>query len=112
MKLSDIPANKFPIPFANAAGPSYITTIPEASQIGITAGAASLTDGFVPLNFQPVGSGGVPPRGVDFNGLLKQITQWSQWQNAGGSFLTMERFRRPLEVIRKVQFWLAPQRLD
>ncbi len=84
MKLSDIPANKFPIPFANAAGPSYITTIPEASQIGITAGAASLTDGFVPLNFQPVGSGGVPPRGVDFNGLLKQITQWSQWQNAGG----------------------------
>lgn len=84
MKLSDIPTNKFPIPFANAAGSSYITTIPTASQIGITAGAASLTDGFVPLNFDPVGSGGVPPRGVDFNGLLKQITQWSRWQNAGG----------------------------
>lgn len=84
MQSSDIPSRKFPVPFANSAGAGYIRNIPVASQIGITNGAASLTDGFPPLNFLPVGSGGVPPFGQDFNGILAQITQWTQWQNAGG----------------------------
>lgn len=83
MKLSALPA-KFAIPFGASASPSYIRNIPLASQIGLVNGAASLTDGFPPLNFLPVGSGGVPPFGQDMNGILKQITQWSQWQNAGG----------------------------
>lgn len=83
MQSSDIPS-KFLIPFANSAGAGYIRTIPLASQIGVTDGAASLTDGFPPLNFLAVGAGGVPPFGQDFNGLLKQITQWSRWQGAGG----------------------------
>ncbi|HEY0120666.1 MAG TPA: hypothetical protein VGC14_02705 [Rhizobium sp.] len=82
MQSSDIPS-KFPIPFADSAGTGYIRTIPEASQIGITNGAASLTDGFPPVTFLPVGAGGTPPWGQDFNGLLNQITQWSRWQNAG-----------------------------
>lgn len=84
MKLSDIPT-KFQIPFGNAAGPSYIRPIPKASQIGITPGAASLTDGFPPLTFIPRGSGGVPPFGSDANGILFQTTGWSRWQNAGGT---------------------------
>ncbi len=84
MKLSDIPA-KFNIPFASAAGGGYVRTVPEASQQSITPGAASLTDGFPPLTFQPVGAGGIPPFGQDFNGILKQITQWSRWQGAGGT---------------------------
>lgn len=83
MQASAIPI-KFPIPFGNAAGAGYIRPIPQASQIGITGGAASLTDGFPPLTFLPLGSGGVPPFGQDFNGLMKQVTQWSQWMNAGG----------------------------
>lgn len=83
MQYSNIPT-KFQIPFANSAGVGYIRTIPQASQIGITDGAASLTDGFPPLNFLPIGAGGVPPFGQDFNGLLKQVTQWTQWANAGG----------------------------
>jgi len=83
MKAAAIPA-KFNIPFASAAGASYIRPIPQASQIGITDGAASLTDGFPPLNFLPVGSGGIPPFGQDFNGLLKQVTQWNQWAAAEG----------------------------
>lgn len=83
MELSSIPT-KFAIPFASAAGGGYIRPIPQASQIGITNGAASLNDGFPPLTFLPVGSGGTPPWGQDFNGLLKQMTQWTQWQNAGG----------------------------
>ncbi len=83
MKFSDIPL-KFQIPFANSAESGYIRAIPQASQIGVTNGAASLTDGFPPLTFLPVGSGGVPPFGQDFNGILNEITQWIQWQNAGG----------------------------
>lgn len=82
MKIADIPS-RFPIPFGNSAGASYIRSVPEASQIGIQNGAASLTDGFPPLNFQPVGSGGVPPFGQDMNGILNLITKWSQWQGAG-----------------------------
>jgi hypothetical protein len=83
MQFSAIPT-KFQIPFASSAGSGYIRTIPQSSQIGITNGAASLTDGFPPLTFLPVGSGGVPPFGQDFNGILNEITQWIQWQNAGG----------------------------
>ena len=41
----------FAVPFGASAGAGYIRTIPVASQISITPGAASLTDGFVPLNF-------------------------------------------------------------
>lgn len=84
MKAVDIP-DKFPIPFAADAGGAYIRPIPEASQIGIDNGAASLTDGFPPLNFVPRSAGGVPPFGEDMNGILNQITAWSQWQNAGAT---------------------------
>ena len=83
MQLTSIPA-KFPIPWANGAVAPYVHTIPIPSQIGITAGAASLQDGFPPLNFTVVGAGGVPPFGADFNGIFKEITQWSQWYQAGG----------------------------
>lgn len=81
MQASNIPA-KFPIPFGNSA--SNINAIPLPSQIGVQGGRASLTDGFPPLCFIPETSGGIPPWGADFNGLFKQITQWTQWQNAGG----------------------------
>lgn len=84
MQISQIP-RKFELPFASGAGGGFIQNpIPTASQIGITPGAASLTDGFPPTNFSPITSGGVPPRGVDFNGVLFQITGWNQWQAAGG----------------------------
>lgn len=86
MLLSSIPA-KFPIPFANSAGPSFIRAIPTASQIGIIGGAASLTDGFPPLNFTPIASGGIPPWGSDMNGILNRITAWDQWYEAGGPIL-------------------------
>lgn len=82
MQASDIPS-KFPVPWANSAGSGYTRAIPEASQIGITNGAASLADGFPPLTFLPTASGGVPPFGQDTNGVLKQITQWLRWAEAG-----------------------------
>lgn len=61
-----------PQPFANAAGGSFINAIPNTT--GSTQ-LASYQLGFPPLTFQPVASGGVPPLGQDFNGILNAITQ-------------------------------------
>jgi hypothetical protein len=83
MLASQIPA-KFNIPFANSAGVGYIRTIPQASQVSITPGAASLTDGFPPLTFTAIGAGGVPMSGQDMNGILNEITANQQWLQAGG----------------------------
>jgi len=85
MQSTNIPT-KIPVPFANSASSTYKNTIPTASQIGITNGKASLTDGFPPLTFQAISSGGVPPFGADFNGILYEITSITQWQQAGGFF--------------------------
>lgn len=83
MLAASIPT-KFSIPWANSAGGSFIRPIPQASQIGIQSGAASLTDGFPPVTFSPIAAGGTPPFGQDFNGILNQITLWNRWQAAGG----------------------------
>lgn len=83
MKSSDIPG-KIPTPFANSAGASYIRTVPVPSQIGISGGAASYTDGFPPDCFIPAASGGYPPDGRDVNYMLKIATSWIRWQAAGG----------------------------
>jgi hypothetical protein len=81
--LSTARPTSFPIPFAaNAAGP-YIRSIPVTSQIGITDGAASLNDGFVPDNFLQIAAGGVPPFGQDMTGILNQATAWIRWLEAG-----------------------------
>lgn len=86
MLASAVPV-KFNIPFANSAGGSFIRPIPQSSQIGIQAGAASLTDGFPPATFSPIAAGGTPPFGQDFNGLMNQVTLWNQWQSAGGPII-------------------------
>jgi len=48
--------------------------IPVPSQIGITTGAASFTDGFPPLTRTALGAGGIPPNGEDVNGILYMAT--------------------------------------
>lgn len=83
MLLSSRPAS-FPIPFGANAGGSFIRAIPVNSQIGVQDGAASLNDGFVPLNSIPIAAGGIPPFQQDVNGILNQATAWCQWQEAGG----------------------------
>lgn len=84
MLKADIPA-RLPKVWADDASPSYVRAIPTASQTGITPGAASLADGFPPLTAQPIGSGGIPPDVRDMNGGLQRLSQWIQWQNAGGA---------------------------
>jgi len=83
MQRADIPLRFSKIWGVNAAG-AYIRTVPVDSQIGIQDGAASFDTGFVPDNFTPVSAGGVPPFGQDFNGILKVVTAWEQWLQAGG----------------------------
>jgi hypothetical protein len=61
-------------------------TIPVASQIGITPGAASYTDGFPPLTRTPIAAGGVPPFGEDMNGVLFDLSAAVQWAQAGGMY--------------------------
>lgn len=74
---------KFPTAFAEDGQKN---AIPEASQIGITDGAASLTDGFPPLTMTPMSLGGIPPSGKDMNGILNEISDVSRWANAGGGY--------------------------
>ena len=82
MLLTNAPA-KIPLPFASAGAKN---TIPEASQIGIVDGAASLTDGFPPLTRTPLASGGKAPSGLDMNGILYELSAIVRWANAGGGY--------------------------
>lgn len=88
MQLTNTPG-KLVLPFANAGAKN---TIPTASQIGITAGAASLTDGFPPLTRTPIAAGGVPPSGLDMNGILYELSAILRWANAGGGYAYDEAF--------------------
>ncbi|WP_321945835.1 gp53-like domain-containing protein [Paraburkholderia sp. J10-1] len=84
-----------PLPFA-ANGLRNV--IPEASQAGITPGAASFNDGFPPSTMQPKTQGGVPPDGKDFNGILYAVTQTVRWVQAGGQFLFSAAFATDANV--------------
>ena len=75
--------SKITTPFAKTGAKN---SIPNSSQIGITDGLASFTDGFPPLTMTPVSTGGVPPFGQDMNGILFKLSEAVQFQQAGGSF--------------------------
>lgn len=94
MQSSNAPA-KLTLPFANSGGKN---TIPVASQIGITPGAASFTDGFPPLTRTPLNAGGVPPFGLDHNGILYQLSSVLRWVNAGGTFVYDSTFANDSNV--------------
>jgi hypothetical protein len=83
MNLSDAP-DKLVLPFCDSGGKN---TIPVDSQIGITAGAASLTDGFPPLTRTNIEAGGVPPHGLDMNGILFDVSAITRWANAGAGYV-------------------------
>lgn len=83
MQLSNAPG-KLVLPFANSGAKN---AIPVASQIGIVAGAASLTDGFPPLTRTPLAAGGVPPSGLDMNGIIYELSAILRWANAGAGYV-------------------------
>lgn len=82
MQLSNRPG-KLVLPFASSGNKN---TIPVNSQVGITPGAASLADGFPPLTMTPVAAGGVPPSGLDMNGILYELSAIVRWANAGAGY--------------------------
>lgn len=82
MQLSDAPAKLVEAFAVNGSK----NTIPVASQIPITPGAASYNDGFPPLTMTAPTSGGVPPSGLDFNGILNAATAVDVWMSCGAGF--------------------------
>lgn len=92
--------------------------IPAPSQIEIEDGAASFNDGFPPLTMIPIEEGGVPPAGIDFNGIFYMLSAIAQWVSAGGTFQYDEDFAESLytggypegAVVRKADntgFWFC-----
>jgi hypothetical protein len=70
----------------NAANPANLQLpIPVPSQLPGNPGNASFNDGFPPDTMLPVGSGGIPPRGQDMNGILYMVTAYLQ-ALTGGQF--------------------------
>ncbi|WP_165430925.1 gp53-like domain-containing protein [Atlantibacter hermannii] len=82
MQISNLP-KLLPVPFASNGSKQ---DIPVASQIGVSGGRASYTDGFPPLTRTPIAAGGIPPFGTDFNGVLNDITSAIRWAQAGGGY--------------------------
>ncbi|HYG45602.1 MAG TPA: hypothetical protein VEA17_21965 [Bordetella sp.] len=82
MQASNAPS-KSAVPFAESGTKN---TIPVESQIGVTPGAASFTDGFPPLTMTPLAAGGVPPYGADFNGIFNFLSAAVRWAQAGGRY--------------------------
>lgn len=80
MQTSDSPS-LIPIPFANSGARNTIPTMPPS-----TPGLASLESGFPPVTMTPVAAGGIPPSGMDFNGILNLLSDSVRWFQAGGSF--------------------------
>lgn len=88
MRQSDRPARRA-IPWASQAGASYVRSVPDS---GAPSGAASYAAGFPPETFQPIASGGTPPAGQDFNGILLDVTATKRWIDAGGAAMFDQAF--------------------
>lgn len=84
MQLSNAPL-QIQLPFGNG-DVTKTNPVPVPSQIGVTPGAASFTDGFPPLNGTPVSAGGIPPFKSDMNGLLYMLSDVDLWMSAGAGF--------------------------
>lgn len=82
MQLSSIPS-KIAAIFA-ASGTK--NAIPLTTAGVANPNNASMDVGFPPITMLPVPSGGLPPFGADFNGILNAMTAVQQWLNAGGLF--------------------------
>lgn len=81
MQSSNKPKN-LTMPFA--AGGAF-NSIPNESQVGISPGKASFTDGFPPATRTPRAAGGVPPDGLDMNGILHDISAGLMYSQAYGA---------------------------
>lgn len=81
MQISNPPV-KLVLPFG-ANDPTGRATIPVTTS---SPGYASLNSGFPPITRTPKAAGGIPPRGVDMNGILYAISAISRWSAAGAGY--------------------------
>ncbi len=81
MKAIDVPADTFPIPFADSATGTYKRTVPLTTA---DPTAASIDLGWPPDTGTPIGAGGSPPDIRDENGIMNQVSAWTRWYEAGG----------------------------
>jgi hypothetical protein len=82
MQLSS-PPTRIPVPFAISG---LKNTIPLTTAGITTPGQASFDVGFPALTMQPTTSGGIPPQGQDFNGVLYALSAVARWSCAGGVY--------------------------
>ena len=80
MQSSNKPKN-LTVPFAS--GGAY-NAIPTDSQVTVSPGKASYTDGFPPATRTPRAAGGIPPDGLDMNGILHDLSNAVMYQQAFG----------------------------
>lgn len=81
MQSSNKPKN-LTMPFASGGA---FNSIPNESQVGVSPGKASFTDGFPPATRTPRAAGGVPPDGLDMNGILHDISAGLMYSQAYGA---------------------------
>lgn len=92
MQQSNAPT-KLTLAFAANGGKN---TIPTASSP--TAGAASFYDGFPPLTRTQKSAGGIPPSGLDMNGILYSLSAINKWNNAGAGYTYDSTFANDANV--------------
>lgn len=80
MQLANAPS-KLVLAFAASGGKNVVPV-----DANPTPGGASYTDGFPPLTRTPISGGGIPPSGLDMNGVLYEDTAVTRWLNAGATF--------------------------
>lgn len=80
MQKSNAPT-KLTVAFASGTGAGPVNTVPLTP--GATPGTASYQTGFTSVNMEPIASGGVPPFGADFNGIIQNATKAQIWQQSG-----------------------------
>lgn len=73
-------------PFGENANPGSIDPIPETRGPDDPPQKATWNAGFPPVTMIPLAAGGIPPRGQDFNGVLKAISEHTVFQGGGGQY--------------------------
>lgn len=71
-------------PFATDANPDMRTDIQNTT--GTSPNSATYSVGFPPVTMQPLSSGGLPPKGSDFNGIFYDITDNIVFQTQGNAY--------------------------
>lgn len=72
--------------FGGTADVDY-TIIPVPSQVGVSPELASFTTGFPPATRTARTAGGIPPRGLDMNGILFMTSAHIAWAASGMSYV-------------------------